>query len=69
MYLIGVQDKAPDRSVAGDTRGLHGLVRARFRQEVPEGTGIPSPAWFGQLYFGEQPVTAGTVFHHQFPLD
>lgn len=38
MHLIGIQIQAPDGSVAGDARGLRGLIRAWFRQEVPQGS-------------------------------
>jgi hypothetical protein len=44
MHLVGVQVKVPDRSVAYDARGLHGFARAWFRQEIPQGAGVPSPA-------------------------
>ena len=69
MHLVRIQIQAPDGSVAGDACGLRGLVRAWFRQEVPQSAGIPSPARLPQLDFCEEPVAAGTVFHQQLPLN
>ena len=69
MLLVGIQIQTIDGCIACDARGLHGFARTWFRQEIPQGAGVPSPARLGQLHLSEQPVPTTTILHQQLPPD